>query len=86
MFYNLEVGIFYRLLGPTTAADVLQLTNSLNTQAGPSHTRVVLSNSDLRIISRPEEDILEDLWVRLGPRLINLSCSNDHEIQSLVNC
>ena len=53
----------FRLLGPATAADVLQLTNSLSTQAGPSHTRVVLSNNDLRIFSRPEEDILDDLWV-----------------------
>ncbi|KAL3853804.1 hypothetical protein ACJMK2_017313, partial [Sinanodonta woodiana] len=54
--------ILQRLLGPTTAADVLQLTNSLTTQAGPNHTRVVLSNNDLRIINRPEEDIIEELF------------------------
>ncbi|KAK3600176.1 hypothetical protein CHS0354_039470 [Potamilus streckersoni] len=54
--------ILQRLLGPTTAADVLQLTNSLTTQAGPNHTRVVLSNNDLRIINRPEEDLLEELF------------------------
>ena len=53
----------FRLLGPSTAADVLQLTNSLSTQAGPAHTRVVLSNNDLRIISRQEDDrILEELF------------------------
>ncbi|XP_053377275.1 E3 ubiquitin-protein ligase HUWE1-like isoform X3 [Mercenaria mercenaria] len=54
--------ILQRLLGPQTAADVLQLTNSMNTTAGPAHTRVVLSNNDLRIISRQEEDILEELF------------------------
>lgn len=52
-----------RLLGPTTAADILQLTNTLTTQAGgPTHTRVVLANDDLRIISRPEEDLFEELF------------------------
>jgi hypothetical protein len=53
---------FSRLLGPQTAAEVLQLTNTMNTQAGPAHTRVVLSNNDLRIISRQDEDILEELF------------------------
>ncbi|XP_060587198.1 E3 ubiquitin-protein ligase HUWE1-like isoform X3 [Ruditapes philippinarum] len=54
--------ILQRLLGPQTAAEVLQLTNTMNTQAGPAHTRVVLSNNDLRIISRQDEDILEELF------------------------
>ncbi|XP_046372246.1 E3 ubiquitin-protein ligase HUWE1-like isoform X1 [Haliotis rufescens] len=55
--------ILQRLLGPTTAADILQLTNTLTTQAGgPTHTRVVLANDDLRIISRPEEDLFEELF------------------------
>ncbi|KAK6177350.1 hypothetical protein SNE40_015469 [Patella caerulea] len=55
--------ILQRLLGPTTAADILQLTNTLTTQSsGPTHTRVVLANDDRCIISRPEEDIFDELF------------------------
>lgn len=53
-----------RLLGPSTAADVLQLTNSLNTQAGPAYTRVVLANSGATI--RPEEDNLLEELLQVG--------------------
>ncbi|XP_033745348.1 E3 ubiquitin-protein ligase HUWE1-like isoform X3 [Pecten maximus] len=54
--------ILQRLLGPTTAADVLQLTSTLTSVAGPTPTRVVLSNDDLRIMSRPDEDLFEELF------------------------
>ncbi|XP_069142505.1 E3 ubiquitin-protein ligase HUWE1-like isoform X2 [Argopecten irradians] len=54
--------ILQRLLGPATAADVLQLTSTLTSVAGPTPTRVVLSNDDLRIMSRPDEDLFEELF------------------------
>lgn len=67
-----------RLLGPTTAADVLQLTSTTNAQAGPAHTRVVLSNNDLRIISRQEEDILEELFQVCYSLLLVCSFEKNH--------
>lgn len=54
--------VFPRLLGPTTAADVLQLTSTLTSVAGPTSTRVVLPNDDPRFMSRPEEDLFEELF------------------------
>ncbi|XP_021341229.1 E3 ubiquitin-protein ligase HUWE1-like isoform X3 [Mizuhopecten yessoensis] len=54
--------ILQRLLGPTTAADVLQLTSTLTSVAGPTPTRVMLPNEDLRIMSRPDEDLFEELF------------------------
>ncbi|XP_060080556.1 E3 ubiquitin-protein ligase HUWE1-like [Ylistrum balloti] len=54
--------ILQRLLGPTTAAEVLQLTSTLTSVAGPTPTRVVLPNDDLRLMSRPEEDFFEELF------------------------
>ncbi|XP_064633553.1 E3 ubiquitin-protein ligase HUWE1-like isoform X3 [Lineus longissimus] len=51
--------ILQRLLGP----DFLQLTNSLSSQAGTGHTRVLFGNDDLRIFaSRPEEDLLDEFF------------------------
>ena len=49
-----------RLLGPATAADVLQLTSG---QANfSSQTRVVLANEDLRFISRQDDDLFDELF------------------------
>ncbi|WAR27034.1 HUWE1-like protein [Mya arenaria] len=59
--------ILQRLLGPSTTADILQLTNSLSTQAGPAHTRVVLANSNLSISRPDEENILEELYQETFP-------------------
>ncbi|XP_078340185.1 E3 ubiquitin-protein ligase HUWE1-like isoform X5 [Crassostrea virginica] len=52
--------ILQRLLGPTTAADVLQLTSTLTSVAGPNHGRLMVGNDDLRIISRPDDDLIEE--------------------------
>lgn len=52
--------ILQRLLGPATAADVLQLTSG---QANfSSQTRVVLANEDLRLISRQDDDLFDELF------------------------
>ena len=49
---------FDRLLGHSTATEILQLTSSLSGQTnGDTATRVVLP-----IIPRPEEDLFEDLF------------------------
>ncbi|XP_048739045.2 E3 ubiquitin-protein ligase HUWE1-like isoform X5 [Ostrea edulis] len=53
--------ILQRLLGPTTAADVLQLTSTLTSVAGPTPGRLLVGNDDLRIISRPDDDFLEEI-------------------------
>ncbi|XP_061178702.1 E3 ubiquitin-protein ligase HUWE1-like [Saccostrea echinata] len=53
--------ILQRLLGPTTAADVLQLTSTLTSVAGPTPGRLMVGNDDLRIISRPDDDFLEEI-------------------------
>lgn len=59
---KLLISCYYsRLLGPTTAADVLQLTNTSSSLAGLTQPRVVLSNNDLRITSGQENDLLEEL-------------------------
>lgn len=46
-----------RLLGHSTAADVLQLTNTFSTQAA-NHTRVVLARDRLG----SEDDMFEELF------------------------
>lgn len=55
-----KVLVYCRLLGPTTAADVLQLTSTLTSVAGPNHGRLMVGNDDLRIISRPDDDLIEE--------------------------
>ena len=60
----------FRLLGPSTAADVLQLTNTLS--QGPGHARVLLANDDLRIFSRQENEFLEDLFEVSGGEIFYL--------------
>ena len=50
-----------RLLGPNTAADFLQLTHSIPQASVPLRTHI-LANEDLRIISRPDEDLFEELF------------------------
>ena len=56
---HLNSFFFDRLLGP----DFLQLTNSLSSQTGTGHARVLIGNDDLRIFSsRPDEDLLDDFF------------------------
>lgn len=51
-----------RLLGPSTAADILQLTNTLTSQASVPLRTHIYANDDLRIISRPDEDFFEEVF------------------------
>ncbi|KAK7483667.1 hypothetical protein BaRGS_00025100, partial [Batillaria attramentaria] len=54
--------ILQRLLGPSAAADILQLTSTLTSQASVPLRTHILANDDLRIISRPDEDFFEELF------------------------
>ncbi|KAL8595169.1 hypothetical protein ACOMHN_013842 [Nucella lapillus] len=53
--------ILQRLLGPNTTADILQLTQNIPQASVPLRTHL-LANEDLRIISRPDEDLFEELF------------------------
>uniref|UniRef100_UPI00358F3842 E3 ubiquitin-protein ligase HUWE1 isoform X5 n=1 Tax=Myxine glutinosa TaxID=7769 RepID=UPI00358F3842 len=53
--------ILQRLLGPSAAADILQLSSSLPMQ-GRGRTRLLVGNDDVHIISHNEEDLLEDFF------------------------
>ncbi|XP_076304373.1 LOW QUALITY PROTEIN: HECT, UBA and WWE domain containing E3 ubiquitin protein ligase 1 [Tachypleus tridentatus] len=50
--------ILQRLLGPSTAQDILQLTSSFNSHPASGQTRVIFANSDLRILAT-DEDLFE---------------------------
>ncbi|XP_078678082.1 E3 ubiquitin-protein ligase HUWE1-like isoform X6 [Branchiostoma floridae x Branchiostoma belcheri] len=49
--------ILQRLLGPTAAADVLQLTQ----QTGRQYARVFIGGDDVRVMAGQEDDIFDDL-------------------------
>ncbi|CAN0188024.1 unnamed protein product [Lampetra planeri] len=53
--------ILQRLLGPSAAADILQLSSSLPVQ-GRGRTRLLVGNDDVHIISHNEDDLLEDFF------------------------
>ncbi|XP_076447673.1 E3 ubiquitin-protein ligase HUWE1-like isoform X2 [Babylonia areolata] len=53
--------ILQRLLGPNATADILQLTHNIPQASVPLRTHL-LANEDLRIISRPDEDLFEELF------------------------
>ncbi|KAK3102129.1 hypothetical protein FSP39_009035 [Pinctada imbricata] len=57
--------ILQRLLGPTTAADVLQLTSTLTSVAGPTPTRVVLANDEPHFFSA-NNDPFEEFFQEEG--------------------
>ncbi|VDI57331.1 E3 ubiquitin-protein ligase HUWE1 [Mytilus galloprovincialis] len=54
--------ILQRLLGPSTAADVLQLTNTFTSVAGPTPTRVVVNSSDDFMYNQREDEFYEELF------------------------
>lgn len=48
--------IDFRLLGPNTAQDLLQLTSNFNSQpSSNTQSRVVFANSDFRILATEDE-------------------------------
>lgn len=57
---------FFRLLGPASAAEILQLTSTLsNAQSagGSGPTRVVLAGDNFPVIQRgPDDDLFEELF------------------------
>ncbi len=62
-----DVCIYFRLLGPGAAADVLQLTNTLSATGGGQARFHLVTNDDIRFMARPDDDIFEDLFqVRVG--------------------
>lgn len=56
-----------RLLGAHTTADVLHLTNTLTSAAGPARLHLV-SGDELRVITRADEPLFDDLFH------VSLSC------------
>ena len=54
--------VLYRLLGPTAAADVLQLTNTLSVGGGGQARFHLVTNDDVRFMTRQDDDIFEDLF------------------------
>lgn len=61
--FSLKYCFYYcRLLGPSTAADVLQLTNTFTSVAGPTPTRVVVNSSDDFMYNQREDEFYEELF------------------------
>lgn len=50
-----------RLLGPSAAADILQLSNSLPLQSR-GRTRLLVGNEDVHIIARSDDELLDDFF------------------------
>jgi hypothetical protein len=50
-----------RLLGANTTADVLHLTNTLTSAAGPARLHLV-SGDELRVITRADEPLFDELF------------------------
>ncbi|XP_031421594.1 E3 ubiquitin-protein ligase HUWE1 [Clupea harengus] len=53
--------ILQRLLGPSAAADILQLSNSLPLQSR-GRTRLLVGNEDVHIIARSDDELLDDFF------------------------
>ncbi|XP_078001474.1 E3 ubiquitin-protein ligase HUWE1-like [Glandiceps talaboti] len=53
--------ILQRLLGPTVAADVLQLTSSLSSSHG-GPARVLVGENDFRVLTRADDDLFDDFF------------------------
>jgi E3 ubiquitin-protein ligase HUWE1 len=52
---------FYRLLGPSAAADILQLSSSLPLQSR-GRARLLVGNDDVHIIARSDDELLDDFF------------------------
>lgn len=53
--------IIFRLLGPSAAADILQLSNTLPLQSR-GRARLLVGNEDVHIIARSDDELLEDFF------------------------
>lgn len=53
--------ILYRLLGPSAAADILQLSSSLPLQSR-GRARLLVGNDDVHIIARSDDELLDDFF------------------------
>ena len=49
------------MLGPSAAADILQLSNSLPLQSR-GRTRLLVGNEDVHIIARSDDELLDDFF------------------------
>nr|XP_006822183.1 PREDICTED: E3 ubiquitin-protein ligase HUWE1-like [Saccoglossus kowalevskii] len=54
--------ILQRLLGPTAAADVLQLTTSLSSTMGGGQARLLVGDNDFRVLARTDDDLFDDFF------------------------
>lgn len=61
MVYSLNASTFFRLLGPSAAADILQLSNSLPLQSR-GRARLLVGNEDVHIIARSDDELLDDFF------------------------
>lgn len=52
---------FFRLLGPSAAADILQLSSSLPLQSR-GRARLLVGNEDVHIIARSDDELLDDFF------------------------
>lgn len=53
--------MIFRLLGPSAAADILQLSNSLPLQSR-GRARLLVGNEDVHIIARSDDELLDDFF------------------------
>uniref|UniRef100_A0A4W3GGD0 Uncharacterized protein n=1 Tax=Callorhinchus milii TaxID=7868 RepID=A0A4W3GGD0_CALMI len=53
--------LYTRLLGPSAAADILQLSSSLPLQSR-GRARLLVGNDDVHIIARSDDDLLDDFF------------------------
>lgn len=58
---NASFFFFLRLLGPSAAADILQLSNSLPLQSR-GRARLLVGNEDVHIIARSDDELLDDFF------------------------
>jgi len=59
------------LLGANTTADVLHLTNTLTSAAGPARLHLV-SGDELRVITRSDEPLFDELFPVSDIELVRL--------------
>lgn len=53
--------LYFRLLGPSAAADILQLSSSLPLQSR-GRARLLVGNEDVHIIARSDDELLDDFF------------------------
>lgn len=53
--------VIFRLLGPSAAADILQLSSSLPLQSR-GRARLLVGNDDVHIIARSDDELLDEFF------------------------